>query len=223
MAAHWYDGTLAGLDIETTGFDGKTDHLVQFSLQVHIDADCKLTRTGIINPGVPILNSEIHGITDEIAASGIDEESAVKFISGWIEISHYPLVVMNARFDMTFLRDLMARYGYALKLPAIIDPMVIDRQLDMWRPGKRKLADLAITYEVPFSEGELHDAGVDCALAIDVARAIGRKFRIGDAGALHEAQKIWSKSQVDGLREYWQRIGNEDWKTLKYGWPVVNS
>ena len=218
----WYDGTLAGLDIETTGFNGKTDHLVQFSLQIESDA-LKTIKTHIVNPGVPILNSEIHGITDEVAARGNPESIAVQFICEWLERLDFPLVVMNSRFDMTFLRDLMARYELDMVVPQIIDPMVIDRQLDMWRPGKRKLADLAVTYDIPFDEDRLHDAGVDCTLTIEVARAIGKKFRIGDAGALHEAQKIWSKSQVDGLREYWQRIGNEDWKTLKYGWPVVNS
>jgi hypothetical protein len=41
--------------------------------------------------------------------------------------------------------------------------------------------------------------------------------------ALNQAQKFWSDSQVDSLRDHWKQNGNEDWKTLKYGWPVVNS
>ena len=56
----------------------------------------------------------------------------------------------------------------------VLDPRVLDKHLDRYRKGRRTLTDLCAHYDVAL-EGA-HDAAADALAAMDVVRAVGRRF-----------------------------------------------
>ena len=224
---------LAGFDLETTGFSGREDHIVQFSFQTWDDSRCISNYTDYVNPGIPITNSEIHGVTNEMVAFADNEVNSVLLIDSLLRESynnHIPVVIMNAQFDVTFYRDVMSRLGLT---PAdkycVIDPFVIDRHFDKYRPGKRTLKDIAGVYGVPIADpsrtqgksDSFHDAGYDVAISIEVAQEMIRRYGLdGSFLELHTLQEKWHFEQQKSLYEYFCSIENPAKDNISYGWPI---
>jgi DNA polymerase-3 subunit epsilon len=215
---------LAGFDLETTGFSGSEDHIVQFSFQTWDDSRCISNYTDYVNPGIPITNSEIHGVTNEMVAFADNEVNSVLLIDSLLRESynnHIPVVIMNAQFDVTFYRDVMSRLGLT---PAdkycVIDPFVIDRHFDKYRPGKRTLRDIARVYGVLITDS-FHDAEYDVAISINVAREMICRYGLdGSFLELHTSQQKWHFEQQKSLYEYFCSMENPVKDNIRYGWPV---
>jgi DNA polymerase-3 subunit epsilon len=138
-----------------------------------------------------------------------------------------PLVVMNAPFDLTLLdRELrrhrassLDRWFEATPL-RVLDPRVLDKHLDRYRKGRRTLTDLCAHYEVVLDGA--HDAGADAQAAMDVVRAVGRRFaprlaRLSPA-ELHTLQAVWHAAQARGLQAWFARSGTEE--AVDPAWPL---
>ncbi|MET7479009.1 3'-5' exonuclease [Streptomyces sp. NPDC005648] len=228
----WYEGPLAAFDTETTGVDVETDRIVSAAVVVQ-DAPGTRPRMSrwLVNPGVPVPEAAtaVHGLTDEhLQRNGrwpapvmfeIAEELAEQ------ATMNRPLVVMNAPFDLTLLDRELRRHrassldrwfeGSALR---VLDPRVLDKHLDRYRKGRRTLTDLCAHYGVTL-EGA-HDAGADALAALDVVRALGRRFagrleRLTPA-ELHALQTSWHAAQARGLQAWFTKSGtpeivNPDW------------
>lgn len=208
----WTQGPLVGFDTETTGVDVTSDRIVTAAL-VRRDARGTHVRTWLIDPGVeiPAEAAAIHGVSTEHArAHGARPVAALE------EIAHelagalregVPVVAYNASFDLCLLdaelhrhglRPLSERLGRAVG--PVIDPLVLDRHEDRYRPGRRKLVDLCGHYEV-VDPGALHTADVDVVATLDVLdRLVGRfpHLRSLDLETLHEyqvtAHRAWAES-----------------------------
>ncbi|MFI7009666.1 3'-5' exonuclease [Streptomyces sp. NPDC050145] len=230
----WYEGPLAAFDTETTGVDVETDRIVSAALVVQ---DAPGTRPRVtrwlVNPGVPVPPgaTEVHGLTDDhLRRNGrwpapvmeeVGRELAEQAAAG------RPLVVMNAPFDLTLLdRELrrhrassLARYLDASPL-LVLDPRVLDKHLDRYRKGRRTLTDLCAHYEVELADA--HDAGADALAALDVVRAVGRRFatrleRLSPA-ELHTLQAVWHAAQARGLQAWFARSGTPE--AVDPAWPL---
>jgi DNA polymerase-3 subunit epsilon len=138
-----------------------------------------------------------------------------------------PLVVMNAPFDLTLL-DRELRRHRATNLdrwfePAplrVLDPRVLDKHLDRYRKGRRTLTDLCAHYDVVL-EGA-HDAAADALAAMEVVRAVGRRFatrleRLSPA-ELHTLQSVWHAAQARGLQAWFARSGSPE--AVDPAWPL---
>ncbi|MEK8225612.1 exonuclease domain-containing protein [Oerskovia sp. M15] len=146
-------------------------------------------RTWLINPGVPIPEeaSAIHGISTEHAlthgeAPGPALEEIASLITADLELG-VPVVAFNAAFDLSLLDAELARHALRTlgerlgrEVTPVVDPLVLDRSLDRYRKGKRKLGDLCAHYGV-FDGGNLHTADVDVLATLDVLEAMTRAFR----------------------------------------------
>ena len=82
----------------------------------------------------------------------------------------------------------------------MIDPLVLDRSLDRFRKGKRKLGDLCVHYGVT-DGGNLHTADVDVLATLDVLEAMTRVFpelAEQDLDSLHRhqitAHRAWAEN-----------------------------
>jgi DNA polymerase III subunit epsilon len=105
-----------------------------------------------------------------------------------------PIVAFNATFDLCILRAELLRYGLSTleerlghEVSPVIDPLVLDRAVDRFRRGKRKLVDLCAVYGVT-DEGNLHTADVDVVATLDVLAAMVERFpdlAAQDLAALH--------------------------------------
>lgn len=183
----WHGGPLVGFDTETTGVDVGSDRIVTAAV-VRRAAGTTVARTWLIDPGVPIPSgaTAVHGISTEHArAHGRPprealEEVASALVSAWR--AGAPVVAFNAAYDLSLLDRELARHGLPtvpqrLGRPAgpVIDPLVLDRAEDRYRPGKRRLGDLCAVYGVATPDA-LHAAHVDVVATLDVLDAIVARF-----------------------------------------------
>lgn len=230
----WYEGPLAAFDTETTGVDVETDRIVSAAVVVQDAPGTRpRVRRWLVNPGVPVPEgaTAVHGLTDEhLQRNGrwpapvmyeIAEELAEHASLG------RPLVVMNAPFDLTLLdRELrrhrassLERWFEASPL-RVLDPRVLDKHLDRYRKGRRTLTDLCAHYDVTLDGA--HDAGADALAALEVVRAVGRRFATRlerlTPTELHALQVGWHAAQARGLQAWFARSGSPE--EVDPSWPL---
>jgi DNA polymerase-3 subunit epsilon len=216
---------IAGFDLETTGLDGMKDHIVQYSFQLFRDNVRIQDYSSFVNPGVEVTATEIHGITTADVQSAPSEESTIIRIDNLFRASYLnniPVVIMNAQFDISFYRDVMLTH-YGLKPTKdflLLDPLVIDKHFDKYRPGKRNLESLANYYGIKTSE-EFHNAHYDVTGAVAIARQQLAKWDLGnDWFKLHELQAQWSDEQLRSLHQYFIS-SNREFDRIPVGWPIA--
>lgn len=230
----WYEGPLAAFDTETTGVDVETDRIVSAAVVVQQGAGTRprITRW-LVNPGVPVPEgaTAIHGLTEEhLQRNGRWPAPVMEEIARDLAeqgAAGRPIVVMNAPFDLTILdRELrrhrassLGRYVEGSPL-CVVDPRVLDKHLDRYRKGRRTLTDLCAHYEVELSDA--HDAAADAQAALDVVRAVGRRFaarleRLSPA-ELHTRQAVWHAAQARGLQAWFAKSGTPE--AVDPAWPL---
>ena len=229
----WHAGTLVGFDLETTGVDTSTDRIVTAAV-VHVgaDGDVLRTRKWLVDPVVriPDAASAVHGVsTEQARAAGCSFPAAVAEIIGELEAAWragLPVVVFNAPYDLTLLDAEAVRAG----LPRlgsrpwwgaawVVDPLVLDRALDRYRPGKRTLGATAEHYAVPAPDA--HSALGDAVAACAVARALARRYQLiagTDPRTLHSAQVGWHFDFSVHLQAYLTSRGTP--ARIERSWPL---
>ncbi|MFF3094833.1 3'-5' exonuclease [Streptomyces cyaneofuscatus] len=231
----WHQGPLVGFDLETTGTDVETDRIVTAALvRLEPDGTVAEQRTWLLDPGVAIPKqaSAIHGIgTDHARKHGARAASAVAEIAQAVaEVlrSGVPLVVMNARYDLSLLDRECGRYGLdsveqrigGVPSP-VIDPLVIDKHVDKYRKGKRALQALCEHYGVTLSDA--HDATADAVAAVRVVRRMGERHRPVSTlppAELHALQVRAAAEQSASLQAYLRRTANPT-AVVEQAWPVI--
>lgn len=220
---------VAVFDLETTGVDVETDRIVTAHVGV-LDAKGReiASRDWLADPGIEIPEgaTAVHGVTTAHArAHGRPVLEVVADVTGALRSllsQGVPVVAYNASYDFSLLAHEAMRHGVEpLSAPSpIIDPLVIDKAYDRYRPGKRTLEVVAAHYAVPL-EGA-HDASADAVAAGRVAQALARRFRMPETlEALHTQQIGWARSQAASLTEYFISIGRiEPEESLDGTWPV---
>ncbi|MBO9625825.1 MAG: 3'-5' exonuclease [Microbacterium sp.] len=216
-------------DLETTGVDVTRDRIVTAHVGV-LDADGReiASKDWLADPGVEIPEgaTAVHGITTAKArAEGRDAAEVVSEVTAALRsllARGIPVVAYNASYDFSLLAFECARHGIApLVDPApIIDPLVIDKAYDRYRPGKRTLSVVAEHYAVGLDAA--HQASADAIAAGRVAQALARRFTLPPSSdELHTRQIGWARSQAESLTEYFIRIGRLDPEEQLDGtWPV---
>ncbi|WP_367324467.1 3'-5' exonuclease [Streptomyces sp. HUAS ZL42] len=230
----WYEGPLAAFDTETTGVDVETDRIVSAALVVQ-DGPGTRPRVSrwLVNPGVPVPEAAtaVHGLTEDHLQRNGRWPAPVMYeiaeLLGEQAAAGRPLVVMNAPFDLTLLdRELrrhrasrLSRWFESAPL-LVLDPRVLDKHLDRYRKGRRTLTDLCAHYGVTLDGA--HDAAADAVAALEVVRALGRRFaarleRLSPA-ELHTLQAVWHAAQARGLQAWFARSGTEE--AVDPAWPL---
>ncbi|MFJ9327698.1 3'-5' exonuclease [Streptomyces sp. NPDC101230] len=231
----WHQGPLVGFDLETTGTDVETDRIVTAALvRLEPDGTVAEQRSWLLDPGVAIPEqaSAIHGIgTDHARKHGARAASAVEEIAHAVaEVlrSGVPLVVMNARYDLSLLDRECARHGVESVderiggVPSpVIDPLVIDKHVDKYRKGKRALQALCEHYGVTLSDA--HDATADAVAAVRVVRRMGERHRPVSTlppAELHALQVRAAAEQSASLQAYLRRTANPA-AVVEQAWPMI--
>lgn len=218
---------LCSFDLETTGVDVTTDRIVTAAC---LDIDTKgptgnntNMHTWLANPGIeiPTGTSDVHGITTEIAQrDGRNHDEVL-----WEVINHIrsawahgaALVVYNAAFDLSMLHVLSGG-EFTIDGP-VIDPLVIDKGIDQYRRGSRKLVNVAAHYGIEFDEDEAHAADADCLAAARVAwKMLEHNLVTDDLEELMYLQKRWKQEQFSSLADYLARKGDKI--DGDGGWPI---
>lgn len=200
----WIDDTMLGFDTETTGVVTGRDRIVTAAVISRGPAGTTV-RTWLIDPGVeiPAAATAVHGITTERArAEGVQPAQALDEIAAALAdalSAGHPVAGFNVQFDLAILEAELARHGLtslADRLPVatiapILDPLVLDRMVDRYRRGKRKLIDVCAVYGVTVVADELHAADADVLATLDLVCAIATahpEIAAADLATLHKMQ-----------------------------------
>ena len=147
----WLDaGPYAVFDLETTGMSPTRDRIIEIGA-VRIDRDGSVERfETLVNPHVPIPArlTAVHGITDDMVSDAPDFTDAgyrfLDFVKGARLVAH------NARFDLAFLQESLARCGLPLIAGGAYDSIAIIR---MAYPGRASYSLQSLRAAFPLPDG----------------------------------------------------------------------
>jgi DNA polymerase-3 subunit epsilon len=224
----WNDGPLLGFDLETTGVNPCSDLPVQVALVRWEPSGAGYRNVFIVNPGceVPSGAEAVHGIsTSRARREGCPLGEAVTIVHAALkkaQADHVPVVAMNASFDVTIAAMLFRSFGLApIDWGALVDPLVIDRQVDRCRCGNRRLDALCETYDIVL--GSPHDAGSDADATLALARKIAERhpeiasFEIGE---LTKYQAEWHRSWALEYDSWCRDNGKPGLAPEEFCWPL---
>lgn len=218
MSDTWASGPLCGFDIESTGVDPTTDRIVTASV-VLVHNGQPVFRDWLADPGVeiPAAATAVHKITTEHArshgrpASDVIVEVAEHLERAWKQ--EWPVVAFNAPYDLTMLHYELIRHcddkGLILLTPPgcgigpVIDPFVLDRHVDRYRRGSRKLSGTCVHYGVSLTAA--HSSGADAYAAAQLACALAEQYpQVGSMtlDELQDAQAQWYRESQWSFAEY---------------------
>lgn len=228
----WHLGRMCGFDLETTGVDVENDRVVTACIVEVGGKTPPLPANWLINPGVDIPEqaSAVHGITTEKAKTeGQDAaEGIAELVAGLTQVilAGTPLVIMNAPYDLTILDREARRYGVQPLSDVVgdelrvVDPRVIDKRLDKYRPGKRTLTDLCRHYGVKLDGA--HSADADAIATCRVAWRLGNVFpRLAEMSLpeLHKTQAEWHAAWAADFQAHLRGKGETD-AVIDGSWPL---
>jgi DNA polymerase-3 subunit epsilon len=233
--AGWAGGPMVAFDLETTGTDIESDRIVTAAV-LAVGPDGRVAREWgwLLDPrvAIPAQATAIHGISTERArAEGLPAPRAVEEITATLAAAlgtGAPLVVMNARYDLTLLDRECRRHGVPTLADRItgtpvpvIDPLVLDKHADRYRKGRRTLQALCEHYGVPLDQA--HDARSDALAAARAARRMGAAHpAIGTVALadLHDLQVRAAAEQAASLQSHLRRTSDPA-AVVERAWPVV--
>jgi DNA polymerase-3 subunit epsilon len=254
----WWNGRLIGVDLETTAADPERARIVTADV---IAVGGGVAREGLsllVDPGmeVPEGAAAIHGWTREklLAANARPTAEALPALMAVLESlagAGHPIIGFNLRYDLTVLDRECRRHGCVPLQEAVpelraIDPLVIDKQLDRYRSGSRKLPDVCQAYGAHRPDDSAHSSQSDALQAARCAWVLGAKGKAirrpprnaheaqekreleeewarvrGDLRLLHLAQVRWAAEQAASLAEYFAKKGQmDDAESVVAEWPV---
>lgn len=225
----WHERIRAGFDLETTGRDPNTARIVTASL-VLVDPQGQLAASyeWLVDPGVPIPAeaAAVHGVTTERAqAEGMPAPAAVAEIGETLRdmfTTGIPVIAFNAVYDFTVMDRELVRHGMQPLAPVpVVDPYVIDKQVDRFRKGKRTLTDVCAHYGVPLLDA--HTSAADSLAAVGVADELARRHPQVQVALeqLHDEQVRWKAEQSASFQEYLRR--KDPSAVVNGDWPVQRS
>lgn len=212
----WTESPLAAFDLETTGPDPLTARIVTACLTV-IDGKETRTQTWLLDPEIEIPDgaAKVHGITTDRAraegapyADGYEEiRTAVK--RAWLE--GRVIAAYNASFDFTIVDREGARLGHpALDFGSIVDPFVIDREVDKYRKGKRTLDVTCKHYGIRLDNA--HTADADALAAARLAWVLGHNpglMKLTSAELMAQ-QAEWHQARQVDYAKYLRRTAGQE-------------
>jgi DNA polymerase-3 subunit epsilon len=231
---NWHSGRLAAFDIETTGTDTENDRIVTASVSLVGGGIATESRNWLVDPGIeiPAEATAVHHITNEMARSeGLPAAQAVREITLVLAeqlAQDIPVIAFNARFDLTILDREARRYGLEPLVEMIggpeamlvVDPYVLDKNFNMYRPGKRTLSVLCESYGIALDDA--HTADADALAAARLAWKLANvtpELQQFDLLELHERQIEWASTQAIELQTYFESKGRTE--RIEGAWPIV--
>lgn len=169
-------------DTETTGVDVEHDRIVTCCVGI---GDPKL---GTWHPKrwlarqsepIPAAATAVHGVTTEQANTDGREPAEVlpeirdAIMAGW---SHgWVLVAYNAPFDLTILDRELRRHNLAGldHIGPVVDPLVLDKAVEKFRKGSRKLIDVAAHWGIQMGQ-KAHASDADAFAALRLGHVLTR-------------------------------------------------
>ncbi|GAB3670489.1 exonuclease domain-containing protein [Saccharopolyspora tripterygii] len=237
----WHNDVLVAFDSETTGVDPETARIVTVTV-TRIDVTSRTTdsRTWLVDPGVDIPEqaTAVHGITTgQARADGARPDVAIPEVEqalwqAWIK--GVPVVVYNAPYDLTLLDRELRRYGGRglHGIGPVIDPLVIDKSVDRYRKGSRKLADVCAHYGIELAADQAHTSAGDALAAARLAWVVAERHpqQLGcELAELQYLQAEWFADQSARFEQFLRGrktaenapVDEIDAIVINRSWPLI--
>lgn len=166
----------------------------------------------------------VHGISTSFAhAYGEPLQDVVTELTSLISSlasSHIPVAAYNASFDFTLLHQEAVRAGLDSKLPVVVDPFVLDLQLNRHRPGSRTLESVAKAHDIQLRSA--HDATEDATATLRLAEIFLTSYPDVKDIPLHELQvrqREWHAANQESFASRVATLGGTT-EHVRYGWPL---
>ncbi len=229
----YLDARRIGWDTETTSTNPAEARIVTAAIVARGGGQPERKFGWIVNPGVPIPpeTTEIHGIDDQIARErGQDPKVALDAIAGRLATAlraPMPVVAFNTAYDWSVLHYELLRHGLPTMAERIggepytlLDALVLDRKVDKYRKGSRKLKAVAAHYGARLENW--HEAEADAIAALEIADEIYRRHtRLNDYSPqrLFLAQQAWREEQERGRQAHFRKTDPEAYCAPE--WPLI--
>ena len=164
--------TYIALDLETTGLNPSRDRILEIGAVRVVDGQIEETYETLVNPGRRLDKriEELTGITDEMAAGGMDTRTAV---TGLVEFcGELPLLGHNILFDYSFLKQNTMNLSLPFEKEGI-DTLKIARVL-FPKMEHRSLQSLCCYYQI--RQEKAHRAVSDALSAMELYRRMREQF-----------------------------------------------
>lgn len=225
---------LTVFDLETTGVDPEMARIVTAYAGYLDDAGNVLEEVQLlVTPDgfqIPEASTAVHGIThDHASEHGVPLGSALTALAAFFA-SHdgAPVAGHNISYDLTVLdrearRADAASAAIASMLPGLLclDSLVLDKQLDKFRRGKRTLTTTAAHYGVPLTADDAHNAAADAIASGRITQKLlphpllaGKPLE-----QVHAQQIVWRAAQSASLQEYLRQKGDAT-AVVDGAWPI---
>lgn len=234
----WHTGPLALFDLETTGVDPHRDRVVTAAIIHVIPGQKPITHEWLLDPGIPIPDgaTAVHGISTDFAqhngmaaAAGVHAiaDTLIRLAGTWT-----PIVGHNVTYDLTMLWAESMRHGHRDHVASledlategcVVDTFVLDKAVDTYRKGSRKLVDVAAHYGIALTEAEAHGATADALAAGRIAWVIAQRHPHlvqRPAKDLHAWQVMEKRGQAESFGRYLRKQGKPD--DVAREWPIQN-
>ena len=140
------EATFVAFDVETTGFSPDTGRIIEIGAVKFKDGKIVKSTHWLVNPGIPIPNSFVHGIADADVAGhpgfAVTYKAFCDFAGDSVLLAH------NASFDVRFLAAEIERNGLEPIPNPTLNSLALFRR---WYPDapSHKLAELAGHLDLP--------------------------------------------------------------------------
>ncbi|WP_413248156.1 3'-5' exonuclease [Sinomonas flava] len=223
----WNTNARAAFDLETTGRNSRAARIVTASIVVlGPDGALQAEHEWLADPGVdiPAEAAQVHGITTEKArAEGRPAAAVVAEVAQTLQAlfdAGTPVVAFNASYDFTVMAAECARHGLPqLTRFPVLDPYVINKQVEKFRRGKRTLGALCEQYGVILDDA--HTSAADALAAAQLLDAMASRFPElhKPAPHLHTSQVEWSAAQAADFQAYLRKT--KPTAVVEGDWPVL--
>lgn len=229
MSVPWWGGRMVGFDLETTSPEPENARIVTASVVCVGGGEEPVFHEWLADPGVEIEEgaTAVHGISTEKArAEGRPAVEVLNELLSCLEVYAHmgrPLVVFNARFDMTVIDREARRHGLMPLVdrcdPLVVCPLTIDKFLDQFRksypygetpetaaakgiPSSRTLGGMVKVYGVDH-DGP-HDSTWDALAACRIAWAQGKRGRV-----IRRTRNARDEAELNTLMGVWENVQND--------------
>lgn len=221
----WHHGRFHAFDTETTGVSVDYDRIVTATFVTIDGRSVERNQWMIACPiDIPEGAQAVHGVsTEQSRRDGRPPADVLNEIAAALTAAATagePVVAFNAAYDFTITARECIRYGWTFATPHVIDPFVIDKHVDKFRKGSRKLIDACAHYGVRLDGA--HDATEDALAAARVAWALAERYPdvvqvpLAD---LHAAQIVWKREQAESFERYLHR--KDPTAVVAREWPLI--
>ncbi|MCA0755194.1 3'-5' exonuclease [Paenibacillus sp. N4] len=138
------------IDFETSGLDPVKDRVIEMAAircvdgQIASEFSTLVRYDGKLSPKI----TELTGITDEMTATGMDEDTAFRILNRMM--GDHILIAHNAAFDLSFLHYSLLRIAGRSFPNRFIDTLTISRDRHVY---PHTLKDMSDRYGIPLTRG----------------------------------------------------------------------